>query len=149
MGKIVRVLKPGKLMGEERKYGDLLPPAKYFSLPINVQTSLESANHVEIDVEEGDASQYGSDIESRMLRLERRIEILENVMMSDTTEIKLDLIQPKNEITPTKGNMVTFIDNGVEITGEVTSIVKKNEIARVKTSEDKFAVSFKDLTIIN
>jgi len=143
MSKIVRVLKPGKLMGEDRKYGDLLSPAEYFSLPINIQTSLESSNHVEIDSEDGDSVDRG--IEARVRVLEDRLTIIETGIRGDGDIVKITP-QSKEDIIPSKGDTVTFMDKGIEVTGEVTSIVKKDKVARVKTDKDgKFVVSFEDI----
>lgn len=137
MSKIVRVLKPGKLLGEERKYGDLLPPEEYFSLPINVQSSLEGANHVEIDVEGGGGGDSNPDLEARVHKLEYQMEQM------------LPANQAKEDVIPSKGDTVSFLDGDDTIVAEVTSIVKKDQIARVKSDNGKYSVAFEDLTILN
>jgi hypothetical protein len=132
--KTVKVLKPGIIMGEVRKFGDELPKDEFFSLPVNVQSSLIGANHVEIVDDESSISDEG-----RFEAIEKRLAHLEGLIFQ----------KPKSSI-PSKGNEVKFTDDkGSEVTGIVTSIVKKDKMARIKTKDDqKFAVDFNDLTII-
>lgn len=46
--KMVRVLRPSKLLGKDRKFGELIEAELFFSLNDNVQQALISGEHVEI-----------------------------------------------------------------------------------------------------
>jgi len=144
--KTVKVLKPGILMGEVREFGDELPKDKFFNLPINVQNSLIGANHVEIVDDETISD------EDRFDAIEKRMAHLESLVFGTTNianEVKITDIVLPSIVLPSKGNKVSFTDNGVEVTGVITSIAKKGEVARVKTEDgQKFAVNFGEITII-
>lgn len=155
--KQVKVLKNCKLLGKERRSGEFIPPADFFSLGANIQSALIGSHTVEVIGSDSSPDQLFEVIQRLQASVDRlvdRVEALENGKKPPAT-VKEGSKEEPESYTPKKGDFVSFMaedESGTEYTetGKVTSIVKTKGFARVISDDGyKYEVNFCDLTKID
>ena len=155
--KQIRVLQKVKLLGEKRKYNDMLTEEEFYSIAPNVRQSLLSSNTIEVYDD-------GSNANSSLQQLNARVDLLSDILQ-DQLGIKLgdyfdskksskgskkeSVSKPKKESKKgySKGDTVFFMDDeGSKVEGTVVKVYARKKVLDIEDGESEvWEVSFNDI----